>query len=222
MANNFVAKQFLDSSTGEAHRIYTYKLKPCRRVVLSSRLCTHLSGYTLIEKDLRSVLFWLEEIEKRHVNPKTEKRKTFRASTDRENYNLIKGLFVAAITFYGKCFSKCEGRPVKLERAQLDPKFHELHDECISYRHNFAAHSGSTKIERVDVALVSLIKFGGSVTFQIYKELHQPDLMWPQNPTLIHLVEHVRLIADHKAKLLEERIRTEEVVAKAAALWEQK
>ena len=51
-----------------------------------------------------------------------EMRKSFAQGKDRGKYVLIKGLFVAALTFYGKCFSRCEGRRAQMDRNQLDKR----------------------------------------------------------------------------------------------------
>lgn len=219
--DQFEAKEFLDRVTGKAYRIYTYKRRPCARIQLTSRLAEQLAGYTMIEKDLRSVLTWLEEIEKRHDERPTQKKHSFGRGGNRENYNLIKGLFVALLTFYGKCFSKCEGRPVKLERAQLDAKFHGLHDECIEYRHNFAAHSGAKKIEHVEVALVYPMKYKKEVNFMIFRELHQPDVFWPKAGavSLRELFEHAREKALSKIDRLAEKIKNEEIIPNADKYW---
>ena len=217
----FQAKEFLDRATGKAYRIYTYRRRPCARVLLTSRLAEQLAGYTMIEKDLRSVLSWLEEIEKRHDEGRMGKKHSFSRGQDRENYNLIKGLFVALLTFYGKSFSKCEGRPVKLERAQLDPKFHGLHDACIEYRHNFAAHSGAKKIEHVEVALVYPVKYKKDVNFMIFRELHQPDVFWPKagDVTLRELCEHAREKTLSKIDRLADKIKNEEIIPNADKYW---
>ena len=175
----------------------------------------------MIEKDLRSALTWLDEIEKRHAEQWTEKTASFGRARDRDNYNLVKGLFVAVLTFYGKCFSRCEGRPVKLERAQLAVKFHRLHDDCIEYRHNFAAHSGAKKIEHVEVALVYPSKQKKEVNFKIFREIHQPDLFWPKSgeTSLRELLEHAREKALAKIDLLAEKIVKEEVIPNADRYW---
>lgn len=221
MTDDFSVAEFIDAESGRAYRIYKYKRGDCRRVLLDSRLCGQLAGYSLIEKDLRSVRIWLDEIDKRHTDRPNQKREIHRRSADRANYNLIKGLFVAALTFYGKCFSKCEGRPVKLERAQLDERFCVLHDECIAYRHNFAAHSGAKKLEHVEIALVSPVKYRGNVPFRVYRELAQPDLFWslPGELALVDLVEHARAIAVAKIELLTKKIQDEEIVPNAARYW---
>ncbi len=200
-------KEVVDANTGKMHRAYTYNGAPCQRVQLNSRLCSQLSGYALIEKDLRNVAVWLNEIAAlqkeepevtQHFYPK-----------NRKTYNLVKGLFVAALTFYGKCFSQCEGRPVKLERAQLDAKFKSTHEELITLRHNFAAHSGGTHHEFVDIALVSAKTPG--VSPMLYRELFQIDLIViADGPLFSEVVENARQVALHKIELLSRKILEEE------------
>ena len=113
---------------------------------------------------------------------------------------------------------------MKLERVQLEEKFRRLHDECIAYRHNFAAHSGAKKLEYVEIALVSPLKHKDKINFKIYQELYQPDLIWPSldDISLSELVEHVRLIAKDKCELLLEKIQKEEVIPNANKYWETK
>lgn len=217
-------KEVLEQATGKVHRLYSYKRKPCRRVILDSRLAEQLSGYALIEKDLRSAKIWIEEINCIHTAGPTKDGDNFYRSTDRKKYNLIKGLFVAALTFYGKSFSKCEGRPVKLERVQLDEPYRELHETCMKYRHNFAAHSGAERLESVEIALVFPLKSSTPVLPKLYRELRQPDLFSP--PTgeikIEDLFEHARAVAVNKMELLSKKILTEEVLPKGQAFWLRK
>ena len=215
---HFNVKEFLDRVTGKVYRIYSYKRRACERVELKSRLAEQLAGYTLIEKDLRSVVSWLDEIERRHNEGPGRKGHSFGRGQDRDNYTLIKGLFVAILTFYGKCFSKCEGRPTKMERAQLDTMFHALHDDCMEYRHNFAAHSGAKKLEHVKVALVYPVKHKTQMEFMIFRELHQPDVFWPKAGAvpLRKLFEHVREKAQAKIDRLAAKIEKEEIIPNAA------
>lgn len=42
---------------------YFHKRKRAPRIELKDKISQQLAGYTLIEKDLRNVLVWLEEIE---------------------------------------------------------------------------------------------------------------------------------------------------------------
>ncbi len=202
-------------------RLYSYKRKPCRRVVLTSRLAEQLAGYSLIEKDLRSGIAWLGEVDELHTEGPTRTNERFARGTDRKKYTIIKGLFVAALTFYGKCFSKCEGRPVKLERAQLVESFRETHDTAIRYRHNFAAHSGAEKLESVEIALVLPLKAKTNVMPKLYRELFQPDLLSASagDVSFKDLFEHARAIAVSKMELLSVKILEEDVLPKGRAHW---
>jgi hypothetical protein len=136
-----------DSDTGERTTTYFYKRNKAPRVELKSKLAQQLGAYSLIEKDLRNVIVWLDEIENLH--PISARQSGVFAGKDRAVFNLVKGLYVAALTFYGKCFTQCEGRRVKLEKRMLDEKYHQVHDEVMHMRHNFAAHSGAHNFEVV-------------------------------------------------------------------------
>jgi hypothetical protein len=204
----------MEPSTGKVHRTYTYKEKACTRYELTSRRAQHLAGYTLIEKDLRSVLIWLREID-RLGEPERDLKGSARA-TDRARYDLVKGFFVAALTFYGKCFTGAEGRLISLDRKQIDERFRALHDECMGFRNNFAAHSGAKRIETVSIALAVPLKQGPVNVCNLYRELYQPDVFRTSSgeTTMIELVEHVGDIANKKIDLLAQSIFTEEVVPK--------
>ena len=224
MKDPWEVKEFLDQQTGRAERIYTFKRKSCKRVILGSRLAQQLAGYTLIEKDLRSVRFWLNEIATRHYAQPKHSGHSFNHSDDRETYNLIKGLFVASLTFYGKCFTSCQGRKIKLDRLQLAPQFREGHDELMRYRHNFAAHSGAEKFEEVIIALVFPRKKCDE-TPRIYHELQQPDLAWTSDEkeiSFLKIVEHALELAINKIRLLSDKILIEEVLPKGAEYWLRK
>lgn len=216
-ASDWDVVEYVDKETGKVHRIYKYKNKPCKRAYINSRLADQLSGYALIEKDLRSSLIWLREI-KTLLGVIDERRGRYTINkNDREKYNIVKGLFVAALTFYGKSFSKCEGRPVKLERSQLAEKYREVHDIAISYRHNFAAHSGAKKLEFVKVALVipDKLKPGKrDIPYNLYTELFQPDLAWSSGEKevwFIELFEHAHGVAKEKIEKLKKKILEDEV-----------
>lgn len=210
---------YVDKGTGKFHRIYKYKNKPCKSVYLKSRFSEHLAGYALIEKDIRSSLVWLRKIKELVGDYDGKKNGAFSINRDREKFNIVKGLFVASLTFYGKCFSKCDGRPVKLERNQLEEKFRAIHDVAISYRHNFAAHSGAMRLESARIALVvpDKIKHGKEVPTNIYTEINQPDLAWHSKDEelwFIELLEHAQVMVKAKISKLSDKILNEEVLPK--------
>lgn len=216
----FKARHSLDPVTGIVSRTYMHNGNKCKATPLTSRLCDQLAGYTLIEKDLRSALLWLDEIERRHTEAPTDQNHRYGNSENRENYTIIKGLFVALLAFYGKCFSRCEGRPVKLERSQLDPKNHETHDELISYRHNFAAHSGAERVEKVGIVLVHPEALTADIPLMIFRELQQPDLLSSErtDASIRDAIENARAIANSKIDKLSEKILKEEVIPNVQSL----
>jgi hypothetical protein len=219
--NDFWSKRsILDPKTGKFYNKYFYKRKPAHRVIVDTPKAKTLSGYVLIEKDLRSALIWLNHIsEMLKAHEKYQKNSGFFAnSEDRERFNLIKGLFVAALTFYGKCFSSCDGRRVKLEKRHLDEKFHKDHDDAMELRHNFAAHSGEKKFEQV--AIVIALDTKRKATPYLAKELIQPDCVSKKDfERFLSLFEHAKHFTDKKISVLEQKIYKDDVLSKGAEYW---
>ncbi|CAA2105888.1 hypothetical protein [Variovorax paradoxus] len=220
----YTVRTNVNKATGEIHRTYFYKRKACYRVVLDSPLAKQLAGYTLIEKDLRSALIWIEKIAALADPRPAEQRAYFGQGKDRETYNIIKGLMVATLTFYGKCFAKTGARRIKLERSQLDPRFHKIHDNVMEYRHNFAAHSGDSPIERVEIALVFPQNPRTIAEPNLYRELMQPDHIESSNGQIQtkELIEHVQSFVNQKINFLIEKILREEVAPPGREGWTKK
>lgn len=221
MSNDpFSMHHFLDKRTGVVHRKYSFKRKPCSSLELTSKRAAQLAGYSLIEKDLRSCLAWLDEIDGRHDQGPTDKHEHFFHGKDRVNYTIIKGLFAALVTFYAKCFTRCEGRRVKLERKQLAPEFHEMHDHCMMLRHNFAAHSGAERVERVKIVAAYHKTKKNNLYVKLYRELDQPDMFVTRDGeiSLRQLLTHVQSNVLAKIEELAVVIQSQEVpelIAKA-------
>ena len=224
MQDDWKVNEFIEAKSGKIHRQYSYKGKPCKRIVLDSPIAKQLAGYVLLEKDLRSAAIWLEEIERIRGSDVLLDQKGSRRSIDRDRYNLVKGLFVAALTFYGKAFAQCEGRRVKLERRQLSEAFHEAHDEAIEFRNNFAAHSGAKLIEKAEIALALPPKSKREIVPRIYREMSQPDYAMVEvgEKSFKELLEHVRAIPLRKIAELQDKILKEEVLPKGYAYWLKK
>lgn len=200
---------------------YFYKRKRAHRIPLDEPKAEVLSGYVLIEKDLRSCKIWLESIikmassDERHVNA----TRSIANIENRELFNTVKGLFVAALTIYGKCFTSCEGRRVKLEKKNLSEDFHETHDEAMAFRHNFAAHSGAKKLEYSKVILLLNPNRRKNQLPRISTELLQPD-SWGLESTkkFIDLVEHARSFCIEKHRVLSDKVLAE-AIEKGADHW---
>jgi hypothetical protein len=224
MREDWTLKEVVEPQTGKIHRLYWYKGKICKRVPLDTPMARQLAGYVLIEKDLRSASVWLEEIERIRGDDATLDQQGSRNSKDRGRYNLVKGLFVAALTFYGKAFAQCEGRRVKLERRQIDTAFHEAHDDAIAFRNNFAAHSGAKLLERAEIAVVLPPKPKAGVRPRVYREMSQPDFVMTRDgdKSFAELIEHVRQFPLKKMDQLSDKLLQEEVMPKGYAHWAAK
>ncbi|AZQ84339.1 hypothetical protein EKO29_10105 [Colwellia sp. Arc7-635] len=216
----------LEPETKEFYNNYFFNGELTHRIVIDTPKADVLSAYSLIEKGLRSTLIWLDNIKELLAEDEVgyDKEEGNRKSTsDRSKYNLIKGLFVAALTFYGKSFSTCEGRRVKLEKSNLDVAFHTDHDDAIEMRHNFAAHSGATKVEKVHV-VIALDKNQKKHTSPYFgRELGQPDSFVSEDiDTFIKLVKHAKEFADNKINTLTEKIFKDDVASKGLKYWYEK
>ena len=132
-------------------------------------------------------------------------------------------MVVAAITTYGKCFNRAEGRGVKLERKNLEPEYFEVHDEAMELRNNYTAHSGMKQIEYATLVVILEPNKNRSGPPKMSMELSQPSsLTVPQLTKIIELAEHSREFEKNKTKTLEEKIFEDEVLNKDKAYWYSK
>ena len=201
---------------------YYYKRKRAYRIVLDTPKATQLAGYILIEKDLRSCKIWLNEIlelvkdDERYVNA----TQSIANLDNRKTFNIVKGLFVAALTIYGKCFTTCDGRRIKLEKTNLEKKFHEDHDDAISLRHNFAAHSGAKKIEFSRIVVLLDPKKKRENLPRMSSELLQPDAWGVKEiQRFIDLAEQARQYCLSKHVMLTNKTYEEDVLKKGKSYW---
>ncbi len=139
---------------------YYYKGSPAIKIPLQGQIATKMAGYTLIHHDLRMILCWLQIVidEYKIVGLDKVKQSIVHITPDhlRDKFDIIKAYMVASISFYGKLFTRAEGRKVKLEKNifEQNQDLLKMHDEIMMYRHNFSAHSGKEMVEYVEVSLV--------------------------------------------------------------------
>ncbi|MGU9850283.1 hypothetical protein ACU680_05765 [Pseudomonas koreensis] len=212
----------LNAATGQRESTYTYMGRKCVKFVLDSHLCKQMLAYAAIERDLTAAIVWLKKIsdiklpsanDALHVDSS--------AMVDRE---IVKALFVAAISFYGKCFTVGDGRSVKLERIMLPEELRETHDTAMTYRHDYVSHSGSRGIEsgRAYFVRQKNIERGKPFGYGIKVEMFQPDLVWfreGDSNLWIELFEGARSVAEKKLNLLQEKIYVEEIESKSDELF---
>lgn len=148
-------ESFIEKDSDKLRFLYYHKKKIAPYVALETPIARQLAGYTLIERDLRTVKNWLEmavSLNKREIDETSSGTQLI--SGDEENDDIVKALFVAAFVFYGKCFAQAKGRKVKLEKDQILAELQTTHDEVVQLRNNYAAHSGDIPFEFCTINLV--------------------------------------------------------------------
>src|SRR5262245_25379843 len=93
LGNDWSVREVVGKGPTDTARFYFHKGRRAPRIPIDGVLAQQLAGYTLIEKDLRSVLIWLKEIER--LVPKAERRKGASISPDRSRFDILKGIYVA-------------------------------------------------------------------------------------------------------------------------------
>jgi len=220
--DQWTTKAIVEPNTGKYYRKYFFKNQPAHRIVIDTPKAVILAGYRLIEKDLRCAIMWLS-----HIKEQLKDEPSFIdpigsvETPNKEIFTIMKGLFVASLTFYGKCFATCEGRKVKLEKTNLDRKFQEEHANAIEYRHNYAAHSGAKKLEQA-VTILALDKKKESNPY-FGHELYQPDLISLDDlKRFVRLFEHAKDLTDKKIELLSDKVYEEDILPKGSDYWYSK
>src|SRR5262245_9053798 len=131
----------LDSATGQVATTYVWRGQPAVQVEIGGKLAERYSGLALIEKDLQNALRWCKRAEtglikaggERASGPRDDSGLIYVASGERELFDSVKAVFVAALTFYAKAFTQAEGRKVQMQRDWLDESFREQHDNCMRF-----------------------------------------------------------------------------------------
>lgn len=188
--------------------------RACISFPLNSHLCDQLLGYAMIEKDLRTSIIWAKKIQE--LSAPDSNGAGYKDSSELANREVLKALFVASLSFYGKCFTVGKGRPVKLEKAIVPKELVYVHESALLYRHNYASHGGDVGIEKARAVLVRQknIKPGKQFGYGVMVELLQPDVMWfedGEKNIWLELFEGVRVNVFTKIESLRNKIAKEEV-----------
>ena len=216
--DDWIIEERVDSITRRMANRYYFRKRLCGRVKLVSGLSKQLSGYHLIEKDLRNIADWLNRIQvlMEEAAPNNLKEKESFISPDRDTFQLIKGLFVASITFYGKLFTKAAGRRVKPERSWfVSDELRSEHDDIMSFRHTFAAHSGKDSPESANIVLAIDPVRRRETPPQLFCELMQPDSVRYEDVLMFNrLVKTLHVKVNDKISELNKLIFEKEVIEK--------
>ncbi len=159
-------KAFISNS--EPKFTYHYKSKlsrSCKVFEVTTKKTNQLCGFMLIEKDLRDSIELLNEYSKLF---------TASGGTLFSKNIVLKGLMKAIVITYGKCFSRADGRKIKLSRKDIPKEYEIVHEDLINMRNQYVAHSGKTNLERCKfVFLLPPEKKGKTVRVLTCHELYQ-------------------------------------------------
>lgn len=212
----------IDPDTGEHSQQYFFRRVRAKRIPIKSPLARQMAGYVLIERDLRMVMQWLSTIDRMSGPPKNQNQYAW-TDKDDESHNRTLGLFVAALIFYGKCFSQCEGRRIRLDVDWIPQGFEETHKLVLMMRNNFAAHSGAEKFEDVNVVLVVPEKKGRlRDRLRLYREMKQPEALISHKDdefSFFLLASKLREKVLEKLEELNRKIFQEEINPRGMKYW---
>lgn len=204
--SNLVVERKVDQKTGEPSVFYLLNGTLVSKIDICGAFAERLSGLSLIQKDLTNAKQWalqarqltLASVSKTELSNDAEMKYTLNA--DRETYDHVKGLFVAALVFYGKAFTEAAGRKAQVERDWLSAEFRDIHDYYMSLRHNFAAHSGDLKFEYARSSILLMPEGKNATSLRLVTNRIQPDaaISMADEEKFEDLIDHVMKIVDKK------------------------
>jgi len=220
---DWLIEERVDSISGRMSHRYYFRKRLCGRVKLEGSLTARVAGYHLIEKDLRNITEWLNQIQTlmKEATPNDYRKQECFIGSNRSTFQIIKGLFVASVTFYGKLFTKAAGRRVKLERTWFtSDELRSEHDDIMSFRHTFTAHSGKGSPESADVILAIDPVRRRMTAPQLFCELTQPDTVSYEDISMFkRLVKSLHDKVNDKISELNKLILKKEVLEKGMDYW---
>lgn len=217
-----VVKKDVDQSTGEAKIDYYWEGTLATKVQITGPLVDRMSGLTLIEKDLSNAHKWMKLAEKLVGSTSVPTGGGYFRAADRDTFDTVKAYFVAALTFYGKCFTEAEGRHANASRDWIETKYRDLHDYYMDYRHNFAAHSGDKALELARSFVV--IKPDGTALVPHLPTIRlQPDVAFssPGELGFTDLIEHVANSVAAKYQKVARKLIDEFIIPAGVEFWTQ-
>lgn len=186
-------EHYIDQSTGEPSARFLWNGLLLQAIEVTGKNISRLAGLTLIDKDLNNAKKWFEKAKalastQDNLEASSD---TYITSSNREVFDDVKAYFVAAVTFYGKAFTEANGRNAKMQTDWLDAEFRSAHLELMDFRHNFAAHSGDMKLEKVRTRVL-LIPTAEGFQPRLHHQRFQPDSTFHSSSgkSYIDLISH--------------------------------
>lgn len=200
-------------------KVYNRKGVVLPRIVLQGIYIEQLKAFRSLDKDLRNILVWICKLQE--INDKDGYEENKYPDMAMGDAAIVKALFVAILSMYGRCFTTANNRKFTFDRKHVPEKYRETHDELMNARHNFAAHKGEFKYDDCKIVLVlnNDKRDPGPI---IFAEMVQPyiytDIM-SKNNELQSLCEALRRVVNEKYDNLTEKIFNDFVQVKGKAFW---
>jgi hypothetical protein len=178
----WAVEERLGEAETDSTRAYYFQDQLAIRHELDSKVAARVAGLTLVEKDIRNIVSWVDALRELLVALGASEEETTMYLMPKEASLAAKivtarALYVAIATTYGKLFVSAEGRSTSLDAKAWVGKEHEAaHQHLIHTRHTFTAHSGKgTESCR---AVVAIDHSQSDRTLpRIFTELHQPTFV---------------------------------------------
>jgi hypothetical protein len=145
---NIKRTSIVDTNNGNIEYSYSILGNELSVDYVDTPLARKYIGYDLINSDLYSAKQWMclaykviDEHKKKRPKSKNGQDVFLGCLSDNEG-EVLQALFISSVTYYGKCFTKAEGRKIKLEASNIPKEYLDKHEEIINFRNTIAAHSG--------------------------------------------------------------------------------
>jgi len=220
----FTTRKFINPQTGEVSYKYFWKRNEVPKIEITGPLVNRLSGLTLIQKDLTNCISWIKKAKEMTSLSIGKENAEYVSNDDRETFNVVKALFVASLSFYGKCFTEASGRGAQVSRNWLSKEFKSSHDYHMKYRHNFAAHSGDENVEIAKTFVLLHPKRKMEFLPFLPTVRNQPDFIFSteSETDFEYLLLHVAELVNDKYQKLGEKIIDELISPKGIDFWHEK
>jgi hypothetical protein len=164
----------------------------CLTVFSNSPIARRMTGYALIQKDLKACLDFLRI--HRDLSGADEQGKTLKWAT-----------YIALYTTCGKCSVSATGRRIKLETALIPKDYLAAHGKLMTLRHKYTVHAGGYEERGVapvglnpDISRKCILEVGPPICLHMNR-ISERDLNIYEN--LIN-----KLVAQVSAKVEEARL----------------
>jgi hypothetical protein len=215
-----IVQHSVDANTGVTEHRYLWDGVEAKKVQISGALAERIAGLTLIQKDLTNALRWIDraiELAKPHISGSEP---GWFKDEDRNTFDDVKAYFIAALTFYGKCYTEAAGRKTQVSRDWLDVSFRDAHDYYMAYRHGFAAHSGTERFE-LGKTFVLVAPDGSDFIPVLPTARVQPDIAVSdkEEKGFRDLIEHAIAKVVTKYERTTQKVINELVIPRGVAFW---